>query len=61
MSDWQDLCDTMNLDNDENALDQMVDQFIQDDLQAGSAFGDSTKRNQAKSTDSNSESDEAPI
>lgn len=34
MSDWSELCNMMNIDNDEDALDKMIDQFIADDKEA---------------------------
>lgn len=65
MSDWQELCETMNLDNDENALDQMIDQFIRDDSQTEQASFKSSEKDRVKLSGtraaSSTDSDEIPM
>lgn len=36
MSDWSELCELMKIENDENALDKILDMIIEDE-RAGSA------------------------
>ncbi|MFN3899132.1 MAG: hypothetical protein ACK4ML_02045 [Alishewanella aestuarii] len=47
MSDWSELCNMMNIDNDEDALDKVIDQFIADDKEAG-LISDNTSQSNKK-------------
>lgn len=35
MSEWSELCSSMNINDDEDALEKMIDQFIADDKEYG--------------------------